>query len=463
MSTDPLNLLLDLYNQKKQDECGGFISDNTVNHISSITYRALSNIKYIKLLVNNRFITWLARTTFSAGIWLINKTFGTTILTLLKKFAEISSDFIVNGLFNCNAFCVGYATIIMINNKKISVSYYMIKSLLSDKKMSDGFNIYNKIPFYTTDESMLNGNTTRKIWYPKILEKRFFDFYLESLKFGNPEVFDERPSVGTENYYLNNINPSDSKDGKCFSTGKRINIQNVYNRTEYKDTEFIIIKYLTLSRKVKINMDPLVIVYKGPPGVGKSLFLDYMGSKYNMGLRKFIIDTNCVHYIGQCFKIVSELFEVQGYEYHIMNIDELDKLYFAYINTIHKDIKNPGHDFLDKFFAFVNQISNGKIILLTLNDDSMFRNVDKRHEPLVNRMIFKELGEFKCNEIKEYIKFYNTKIIDLPEYNKNIDLVLSKLNETAQISARTLTHIMVSKFLDFDKTIDEINLSESKK
>lgn len=88
------------------------------------------------------------------------------------------------------------------------------------------------------------------------------------------------------------------------------------------------------------------------------------------------------------------------------------------------------------------------------------KNISKRHQPLVDRIIKKELHPFDKKQICDYIKFYNDKLSKTKMHNCSIDNLFHKLNNDVKISARKLVQYLIQCHFDFEPVIDKINQNQ---
>jgi hypothetical protein len=447
---------------KEMRDISGFMSHKAVENISSFAFSALSKIPRISLIINNGIVRWVSRGVLTFGVWIFNRSIQDFILRHISRIADTGINFLVNLFFKCYEFGSNGMTndthFIVIDGvyKEITVNS-LLKTLINNEINTDGIHIYNKIPICIQGLDNIKrkncANPHIKIWFPKLFTKIYDKLLIESVG-GADELFIKNITEAKKEYQLEMINHDKIEYNDHKQDPIIVKCQRVCARQEYRCLKKVILKYLRLFNISGISATPLIIVIRGASGVGKSLFLDYISTNYNVTCCKYII--SYIKNASETFEFL--LTETKFRNNNIINIDELDKAFCAYNNAQNKEIINTKDDFLDQFFIFVNRLQPGTVLLLTLNDDSMFdvKKINPRHQPLVDRMIFKEVTDLKRDEIREFLKFYNEQIKKSKEYCSNIEKITATIREM-NISARKLTQIMIYNLFDFKKVVDELN------
>jgi hypothetical protein len=284
----------------------------------------------------------------------------------------------------------------------------------------------------------------------------------------------------------------DNGDPKYEITNMNKNVQNVFKTNEYELVANKISKYLETKNNIKVSMPPLIIINSGPPGIGKSMFLDYIVKNYNLRASRFIINYSNLE-TKQLSDIFTGILNVTNnceYEINLINIDEFDKLYLTLKNKKDKNMENFHDYFMDQLFAFINQLKDGMILVLTMNNENIFfpqseaklneqkergqseakldeqnddiiykKETDDRHKPLIDRMIFTKFNYYDINNVKDYLNFYNNQLKETSLYMKpnDINIILQNIDKNIIISARELSQLLLLNNCNYEKIISEIN------
>lgn len=307
-----------------------------------------NNIKWLRLLLNNNLVFTITKYALSTGIVLILDEIANFASKGIKKFFGFVPSFIINK----------FLTKVRLGGGEILNGFFKlyhpipveeIRKVLARRGINgDGLHFIGGYPIIVQFV-----NTTQfcyvDISYSNYLSRGYYILMDECEKFYFNR-FEKRNNVGSK-YPFDVINCS---NGNITVSNNEIITQSVFVISEYRETQKMIKKYLSIQNTIGINMPPLVIVYKGPPGVGKSLFLDYMQNNYNITCSKYMISNKQSSLTKIDLVFDTLLSNIRWRNTDINNIDELDKVYHAFINIIDDSIKSKEDYFLDSLFMFIN-------------------------------------------------------------------------------------------------------------
>lgn len=465
------------YNEFKQyNEIGGFVEDRLVYprifECVDRTFSTFSGINFIGNPIINEILKYTAMSgiiVFTCRIKMyLGKLFGIVGTGLRKLIVAI--------LFKKYN---GIAPV-----EKIIKSY----GVNTDLEFA-GVHLFGKMPVYLDQHQSGNGSVI-DMYYPRWFNSEL-DMYLRKYKYESEKPFNIKRTNHSETPEFIVKTVKKHKGNTFLSVGtKKRQVQNAFKYRKYDKTINIIMDYLELKSKVKMKMPPLLLVYSGPPGVGKTMILDYLKYNYDIEISKYYIEAPNVDMddVGKAFTGISA--DIPDMKSSMINIDELDKVYvdlrdryrivkipdkkadsekkadpdksgtsLADYKSLEKGDAEFKNWFLGELFVFINSLPDGTIVLLTVNDQKlMFGNVDNTYSAVVSRIIFQEIGNYNKKDICDYIKFYNE---ELKNSSKIVHVGLEKklecLRDDVTISARELTQIMLTNRFDYDIIIEEIN------
>lgn len=431
------------------------------------------NLKYVDKFTSLPFICKISKAILFNGLLnvigdeFIKFIINNVVISIKKAGKWLSKKFLIYLKFDIHD-----------NGNKYGVTFqdlkkYLQLSLKCKYSFTKGskFTYFGKIPVYVR-KTRENQDNIMRIVFLKWHEQEMMDLLKKSI---NPKYWSEEhlKSVQRFSYFSLYRRPYNS------FKGKRVGVSDIYFNKKYEDVELEIRSYFDIFNEIKINISPLVIFYKGKPGAGKTMFLEYL-TKMNLQYYAIKMDTNYLKEDkkkeGTIFNEFSEFISRFNCEDNlVVMIDEIDKFYQSMENKMllekEKDAntvvkqetkKELRHafkgQFLDDLFQFINNPELGKIaIIFCVNSTEIFNSIENRHKPLVDRIIFKKLDLYKYEEVCGYLRFYNEKLKNSKLYASNLDIYFEKMNKDIVISARKLTQILTHTRFNMSKIIEEIN------
>lgn len=336
--------------------------------------------------------------------------------------------------------------------------------------------------FVTTDadvdkrKSIKQINITVPIWYKKKLIK-FLENSIDHTKWSQLHL----DYVKAKTYKLCQFPLREDDDGDLDKMNYKIH--DIFKHESYTDIEEEINNYFNISELANMHTSPLIIFYKGQPGVGKTMVIDYLGKNlYNKLLFKINIDFGKYgDNIEKLFDEISNFLNDKNNDDKVILIDEIDKMYKYGENLCLKNVIEKSNNisieaqeniqtqmkltfkkyFLDSLFNFINKMPGKNVILFCVNSIDMFDQPNQEHIPLISRIIFKSLGPYDHDNICNYIRFYNQKFKNSDYFIEDLETQLEYFKKDINISARKLTQLLVQYKFDIRKIISEINLTSN--
>ncbi len=442
------------------------IVGNIVQSINKYLTGMRSTSTHLRIILNNPIISSISKYIVTISVISATKKIASVLSVVAGHICEWLSNTFLK-LF-CNVEIFGFEGdanrnktfdgVIELNN---------VEHVLSDLKISAGIHFIDRSPIFIDRCKNKNDSEYLKIWYPKQFSGGFN--YLIGLARKDMKVFklkkDHPQKWNYSDFKIKLMNPGKPEDKtnhywKTLSYSK--SSYNVFSYEEYVKTFNIISDYLEIINKIEVEMPPLVIVYNGSPGVGKSMFLNYVQYNYDICCARISIisQVNSNDDLNEMFDFI--LGEIQNLYGHtkMINIDELDKVYGNYVSIMTDKGVNAKDLFLDKLFTFISNLRDGIIIVLTMNQaHELFdkNTINKRHLPLIDRMIFQEIREYNYNDVCSYLSFYNNGLKDTRFYNPNLRKILNRIKRDISISARKLTQILLTSRMNFELAVMSIS------
>ena len=295
----------------------------------------------------------------------------------------------------------------------------------------------------------------------------------------NEGALNYNKEINSSCYYLYNKGSYTAQTyNELFPSDNYVKLTNIIR--DHVDVEFVTRHFRTLC-----------ILINGVPGLGKSLFAEYIASK-NIVSHVHRVDLNKLENMNldpdSLFNnMLDDIFKsIPLVETSVIMIDEIDKWLQEYIERSYfrlkmarlKDNKSPKlriqsrqehihkvkREFLLSLTSIIerNIFSSCIIIFCSNNFSTIFEGLDMTHYiSLKSRFMSVEFQPCGRDEIIRFYQYYNERFIRNDKtqrfYQENLDNILSGLSSGVCITYRKLTEISTLLSYDYEKIVLELN------
>ena len=260
--------------------------------------------------------------------------------------------------------------------------------------------------------------------------------------------------------------------------GKEIKPKKLFPSKNYCYLDDVVSSYFKVAEMTEIYSTKGVLI-DGEPGLGKTGSIEYLASLNKYGR---VIKVDMTNELGNLFGDIIKKINQKSKETLIVLFDELDKYISNFIRTDYEK-KRSRHDpkkggvlstwdehvaiGKEKFlFELLNLLENsyfdkGAIFIFCSNNfDTIFDGVNPRHfESLKKRFLPLQFHRCECEELKDYIRYYNDKFVG-SKWHREKDMLereLDRLREDISIPYRDISDLNISSCYRVEDFIDAIN------
>ena len=260
--------------------------------------------------------------------------------------------------------------------------------------------------------------------------------------------------------------------------GKDIKPKKLFPSKNYCYLDDVVSSYFKVAEMTEIYATKGILI-DGEPGLGKTGSIEYLASLNKYGR---VIKIDMTNELGTLFAETVEKVKQKSKESLIVLFDELDKYISHFIRTDYEK-KRSTHDpkkggvlptwsehvtsGKEKFlFELLSLLENsyfdkGAIFIFCSNNfDTIFDGVDPRHfESLEKRFLPLKFHRCECEELKDYIRYYNGKFVGSKWHREEevLERELDRLRDNISIPYRDISDLNISSCYRVEDFIDAIN------
>lgn len=260
--------------------------------------------------------------------------------------------------------------------------------------------------------------------------------------------------------------------------GSVIKPKKLFPSKNYRYLDDVVSSYFKVAEMVEIYSTKGVLI-DGEPGLGKTGSIEYLASLNKYGR---VIKIDMTNELNKPFGVIVEKVKQKNKESLIILFDELDKYISHFISTGYEK-KRSTHDpnkggvlptwpeyvtsmkeqFLFELLSLLENsyFDKGAIFIFCSNNfDTIFEGVNPKHfESLKKRFLPLKFNRCDCEELKNYIRYYNNKFVGSKWYREEdaLEQELDRLREDISIPYRDVSDLNISTCYKVEDFIDAIN------
>lgn len=264
---------------------------------------------------------------------------------------------------------------------------------------------------------------------------------------------------------------------------KKLECSEPYESKNYKMLFETIQNNITASKSLR-SSGAIGILLNGEPGLGKSMFADYLSHK-NIVDRVNVIDLSklCEFKFGdeiepfisyscqesQSTSTVLMIDEIDKYLDHRRNHIELKETVDGKVRMLTKrEMQNKKVKISSSILLSILSLIDSKttfpliVIFCSNNFHTLFQDINQTHyHSLIDRLIQIRFERCDSLEVKDYLRYINTRFERTSLYNGDIEDSLQQLNDDTTITFRKLVHTVIKCRYRIDDVVKKLNDRDS--
>jgi len=261
-------------------------------------------------------------------------------------------------------------------------------------------------------------------------------------------------------------------------TGDDIKPKKLFPSKNYCYLDDVVSSYFKVAEMTEIFSTKGILI-DGEPGLGKTGSVEYLASLNKYGR---VIKIDMTNQLDVLFKDIVKKVKKNNKETLIVLFDELDK-YISHVVRLTYDAKRSSHnpkkggilptwgehvtnmkeEFLFELLGLLENsyFDKGAIFIFCSNNfDTIFNGVDPTHfNSFKKRFLPIKFNRCGCEELKDYIRYYNDKLADSEWFReeKILDGELGRLRDDISIPYRDVNDLNISACYRVEKFVDNVN------